>query len=101
MIATIIGSLSCKEKIMRAKERLESMGCQVYTPLENQGERPLIAIQRNYIDRIEEADLIIAIPKSIIPEDISEKAQYLVEFGESTSYEMAIAGKLGKEVVMW
>ena len=59
---------------------------------------PLIDIQRTWIEKIEEADLIIAIPKSVAM-TANGDSKYVLEFGESTSYEMAIARRFNKQIL--
>lgn len=64
MIVTIIGSLTKKDEISMVGEYFRSFGNKVHTPedLNNTG-LSLLDIQRQYIKFIEEADLIVVIPK--------------------------------------
>lgn len=59
---------------------------------------PLVDIQRTWIGKIEEADLIIAIPKNVAL-TANGDSKYVLEFGESTSYEMAITRRFNKPIL--
>ena len=59
---------------------------------------PLVDIQRTWIEKIEEADLIVAVPKDV-GLTANGDSKYILEFGESTSYEMAIARWLNKPIL--
>lgn len=103
MIITIIGSLSRSEEMLEVKNYFEIvLGNKVNCPCDDPIQKmPLIEIQMYWIDKIAEADLIIAIPKEIVSMKTVESTEYDVLFGESTSYEIAIAKKLNKKVVIW
>ena len=58
---------------------------------------PLVDIQRTWIEKIEEADLIVAVPKDVALTAHGDN-KYILEFGESTSYEMAIARRFNKNI---
>lgn len=101
MIITIIGSYSKIEEMKNCKAYWERFGHKVNYPGDPEREElPLITKQSTWIEKIEEADLVVAIPKGIkIPG--SGASSYVYEFGESTSYEMAIALRFKKQIVIW
>lgn len=99
MIVTIIGSLSRRNEINKIKDFFSGHGHHVYAPTdEGRQDQPLIDIQRQYIDKIKEADLIIVVSKWI-RQEMNGKSNFIFEIGESTSYEIAIAESLCKQVV--
>lgn len=95
MVVTIIGSLSCRTCIENAVTFCKKLFGQydrvvVHDPVVNNagGEfESLLSIMSRYLDYIEEADLIMVVPKSP------------GVYGESTTYELAYAMKLGKPIV--
>lgn len=101
MVITIIGSLSMTDEIKKIKDYFESFGCTVNSPgneaLQTQS---LLKIQSDFIEKILESDLIVAVPKDILFEDHGESIHHL-KIGESTSYEMAIAKKSNKPILYW
>ena len=109
MIVTIIGSLTKKKEMDKIKAFLEQHGAVVNSPGDPEVQKePLESIQRMWIEKIEEADLIVAVPKDVTL--IANKdGKYLLEFGgdskyalgfgESTSYEMAIARRFNKPIL--
>lgn len=99
MIVTIIGSLTKKKEMDEIKAFWESRGAVVNSPGDPEiRKEPLIDIQRTWIEKIEEAGLIIAIPKSVSL-TANGDSKYVLEFGESTSYEMAIARRFNKPIL--
>ena len=99
MIVTIIGSLTKKKEMDEIKAFWEGRGAVVNSPGDPEiRKEPLIDIQRTWIEKIEEADLIIAIPKSVSL-TVNGDSKYVLEFGESTSYEMAIARRFNKPIL--
>ena len=99
MIVTIIGSLRKKKEMDEIKAFLEGRGAVVNSPGDPEIQKePLVDIQRTWIEKIEEADLIIAIPKSVAM-TANGDSKYILEFGESTSYEMAIARRFNKPIL--
>lgn len=109
MIVTIIGSLTKKKEMDKIKAFWEQNGAIVNSPgdLEVQ-KKPLENIQRMWIERIEEADLIVAVPKDVtlMPNrdgkyilGFGGDSKYALEFGESTSYEIAIARRFNKPIL--
>lgn len=77
----------------------ERRGATVNSPGDPEVQKePLVDIQSMWIKKIEEADLIIAIPKSVAM-TANGDSKYVLEFGESTSYEMAIAKRFNKEIL--
>lgn len=100
MIITIIGSLSKFKEMEEAKEYFERFGHKVNCPTSPElQEMALIEIQKEWIKKIKEADLIVAVPKAVYLAEKSGQTQFVHEFGESTSYEMAIASELNKEII--
>lgn len=101
-VVTIIGSLKWADSMQDAKNFYENLGYTVYSPndptVQNQ---PLVIIQSEWIKRIKEADFVVAIPKDPYLKSTNGKTIYTYEFGESSSYELAIANSLGKKVVIW
>lgn len=102
MEITVIGSVKQMEVINNVAEYFRQFHIKVNTP-SDQNDRSLLTKQEHCIMDIGASDLVIAIPKSItektgkdIPRTILE-----LEFGESTSYEIAIARKLGIPVIIW
>lgn len=99
MIVTIIGSLTKKKLMEEIKTFWESRGAVVNSPGDPEIQKePLVDIQRTWIEKIEEADLIIAIPKGVAL-TANGDSKYVLEFGESTSYEMAIARRFNKPIL--
>ncbi len=81
----ILASLSQQSAIEEAVEHYKSHGFLVDYPIE-QRDKTLFEIDFDYICRIAAADKVVAIPK------------YDGSFGESVTYEMAVAKYLGKPV---
>lgn len=99
MVITIIGSLTRKKEMDEIKALLEVRGFVVNSPGDPEAQKePLVDIQRRWIEKIEEADLIIAVPKSVAM-TANGDSKYVLEFGESTSYEMAIARRFNKPIL--
>ena len=101
MIVTIIGSFSNTGKMKECKEYWERFGHKVNCPCDSErSSMPLITKQSTWIKKIEEADLIVAISKSF---DLigDGSSNHMLNFGESTSYEMAIALRFDKRIVFW
>lgn len=97
MIVTIIGSYSNTDKMKECKEYWERFGHKVNCPCDpGRSAMALIAKRSNWIEKIEEADLVVAIPK-----EIKGTSNYVLNFGESTSYEIAIALRFKKQIVFW
>lgn len=99
MVVTIIGSLSNKKEMEEIKVFLEEEGFKVNSPGDPEiQKKPLVDIQSTRIEKIEEADLIVAVPKDVAL-TANGGSKYILEFGESTSYEMAIARKFNKPIL--
>lgn len=98
MTVTIIGSLSKAERMKLIKRFLETKGVDVNIPLEKEIQSlPIVQIQKKWIEKIKEADYIVAVPEdTTFDGNGSGEIKYL--FGESTSYEMAIADEFHKPV---
>lgn len=99
MIVTIIGSLRKKKEMDEIKSFFEKCGAVVNSPGDPEVQKkPLVDIQSTWIEKIEEADLIVAVPKDVAL-TANGDSKYILEFGESTSYEMAIARKFNKPIL--
>lgn len=109
MIVTIIGSLTKKKEMDKIKAFWKRHGAIVNSPGDPEVQKePLENIQRMWIERIEEADLIVAVPKDVtlMPNrdgkyilGFDGDSKYALEFGESTSYEIAIARRFNKPIL--
>ena len=98
MVVTIIGSLTKKKEMDKIKAFLEKRGAIVNSPGDPELQKePLVDIQGTWIEKIEKADLIVAIPKDVALTAHGDN-KYILEFGESTSYEMAIARRFNKPI---
>lgn len=100
MIVTIIGSLKDVKEINKCQSYFEQFSDKVNSPAKDQ-KNSLIEGQMNWINKIKEADLIVAIPKSTIPDYDAISTTLKENFGESTSYEIAIAAAFQKPIVFW
>lgn len=101
MIITIIGSLSKSSSMKECRDYWKRFGHVVNCPCDDGRDKlPLIEKQSTWIDKIKESDLIVAIPKEIKTQ-YGGSTVFSYEFGESTSYEMAIALKLNKQIIIW
>lgn len=99
MVVTIIGSLTKKKEMDKIKAFLEKRGAIVNSPGDPELQKePLVDIQGTWIEKIEKADLIVAIPKDVALTSHGDN-KYILEFGESTSYEMAIARRFNKPIL--
>lgn len=99
MVVTIIGSLTKKKEMDKIKAFLEKHGAIVNSPGDPELQKePLVDIQGTWIEKIEKADLIVAIPKDVALTSHGDN-KYILEFGESTSYEMAIARRFKKPIL--
>lgn len=100
MVVTIIGSLTKKKEMDKIKAFWEQHGGIVNSPGDPELQKePLENIQRTWIEKIEEADLIVAVPKDVFTLIPNRDGKYLLEFGESTSYEIAIARRFNKPIL--
>lgn len=101
MIITLIGSVSkSRDRMIELKQEFEKQGFVVNCPCDEERQKqPLINLCTSWICKIREADLIIAIPKNYkLNENGSSIIEYL--FGESTTYEMAIADYFNKRILI-
>lgn len=99
MVVTIIGSMTKKKEMDKIKAFLEKRGAIVNSPGDPELQKePLVDIQGTWIEKIEKADLIVAIPKDVALTSHGDN-KYILEFGESTSYEMAIARRFKKPIL--
>lgn len=100
MIVTIIGSLTKKKEMDKIKDFWERLGAVVNSPGDPEVQKkPLIDIHRTWIEKIEGADLVIAVPKGVALGGNRSCCKYVLEFGLSTSYEMAIARRFNKPIL--
>lgn len=101
MIITIVGSLKDIDTMTDVKKFFERFGHEVNCPGEKEiQEMSLFSIQSLWIEKIEEADLIVAIPKNLKLVD-NGSSDIVMTFGESTSYEMSIALSKNKRIIFW
>lgn len=101
MIITIIGSCKNKESMNACKEYWERFGHKVNCPCDSDRDgMSLITKQSDWIKKIEESDLIVAIHKELSIEG-NGGTKHILDFGESTTYEMAIALRFNKPIVFW
>lgn len=101
MIITVIGSMTKGNKMLEIKKFLEQFDNLVNIPVDDQLQKlPLLEIQKIWIKKIEEADLVVVIPKELTLQD-KGGSKHLLDIGESTSYEIAIALYLGKKIVIY
>ena len=99
MIVTIIGSLTKKKEMDKIKSFWVRHGAIVNSPEDPKVQKePLVDIQKTWIKKIEEADLVVAVPKDVAL-TANGDSKYILEFGESTSYEMAIARRFNKPIL--
>lgn len=97
----ILCSLSSKVICEKAVRTFENLGMSVHHPFLDQN-GSLCSIQRNYINAIDKADIILVIPKkSETNEQMADMTSILMSFGESVSYEIAIARFFNKPVIIW
>lgn len=102
MTVTIIGSLKWADDMREAKAFYEGLGFNVHSPADEDVQcKPLIMIQDEWIKNIKAADFIVVIPKDSTLDPTAGKTKWEYEFGESTSYEMAIASSFKKKIVIW
>lgn len=101
MIITIIGSYKKKDEMLACKEYFERFGHKVNCPYNPTRDGSLIEAQKAWIKKIEEADLVVAISKEVLLSNNASATEFVMKFGESTSYEMAIAGRFNKQIVFW
>lgn len=102
MEVTIIGSLSKKDRMNECEEFFKKLGAKVNNPADaSRREKSLVAKQESWIEAIENADLVVVIPKEYMLAQDSTATKYGMTLGESTSYELAIARRFGKQVVFW
>ncbi len=107
---TVIGSLSRSEDMQKVKEVLGNIfykDCESITvniPCESRfQDRPLLTNQIDWFNKIKRSDFIVAIPKDITINDncCNDRSTYKPVFGESTSYEIAIAKNFNKPIFIW
>ncbi len=101
MTVTIIGSMSIEKTMDNVKKFFEKLGFTVNSP--NAPGREHLSLyyqQSTWIGAIQNADFIVAIPKNIITES-DGGSNFQFEFGESTTYEMAIAVEFQKPILVW
>lgn len=97
----ILCSLSSKEICEEAVRTFENLGMSVHHPFLDQN-GSLYRIQKNYIQAIDDADIILVIPKkSVTNEQMSDVTSIMASFGESVSYEIATARFFNKPVIIW
>lgn len=104
LVVVFIGSLkSCSYSMSVAKEFFENLGMEVLTPYdEDLQNKPLLVIQKIWINHIVNCDFVVAFAKSRdLDDNYPGETIMKYEFGESTSYELAIALKNNKKILSW
>lgn len=106
MKVVVIGSVNaCSDEFKDIKKFFENRKCEVITPIDDdrQNGTPLIMLMEQYIEYIKNADIVIACSKNhLYCEDETSLWEYeRLEFGESTSYEIAIAKCFHKPILYW
>lgn len=101
MKVVICGSVEKSwDQIMMAAGYLAENGCQVVVP--SQKEENLILKRENYLDEIDEANLVVIIPKDSGAQFSEDDVNSLrFRLGESTSYEYLYAVRSGIPTVIW
>lgn len=80
---------------------------EVFDPFKNSEQntsKSLLEIQKEYLEAIDECDLVIAIPKTsdLTTIQVSSNDTRIIElFGESVSYELAYARHIGKPIIIY
>lgn len=107
-IITLIGSIGSSRVLMiKMAEFLIERGYKVYTPRflceDEDPDVSLLETQRCELDNIKEADLVIAFTKGCSVEERLDNngTRVISTFGESTSYELAIASALKKPILFF
>lgn len=93
MKVVICGSLKTEEEIRHAERIVNGLfpGADVVTPLnEIEQAKPLVEIHLNYVTQIYNADLVVIVPK-VVKGEANGGQTISFTFGESTTYELAIA----------
>lgn len=103
----IICSLSKEEECRKTTEVLNLLGFDVVSPFGVKEERCLHLIQKKYLELIDSCDMVLVIPKHLIYIDGRSEIRKVTEdysmmdfvVGESVSYEIAYARRIGKPVI--
>lgn len=101
MKVVICGSVEKSwEQIMMVAGIFAENGCQVVVPSQN--EENLILKRENYLDEIDNANLVIIVPKNDGAQFSKDDENSLrFRLGESTSYEYLYAVRSGIPTVIW
>lgn len=95
MNIVIIGSLGQFDDMLKIKMIAEEQGHSVILPNPND-DRDLVEIYFEWLCIMDQADQVIAIPKCW--KENEDGKSFSVKFGEATSYEIAYARHIGKEL---
>ena len=101
----IICSLSKEKECKKVEEFLKEKGFEVVTPFNLELGKNLYLIQRHYLEALESSDFVLVIPKYMDyhtePGDDkwTDHSEFGLIIGESVSYEIAYARKIGKPVL--
>lgn len=103
MNITVIGSMKQTVEMLKIKDIYSKLGNDVFCPCDPERKNlTLLGKQTSWIEHIESSDIIIAIPKETkMFETDGDSTVIGVRFGESTSYEIAIANHFNKDVMIW
>lgn len=100
MKVVILGSIKHNSDVITSVANFwKGHNVDVIYPIDSIKTKNLLDIQMNYINEIEDADLVLAIPKKIV-DGVNGYYNCTFEFGESVSYEMAIAKHFRKPVAI-
>lgn len=95
-----------EEECKKAERILTHLGFDVAIPFYFQSSLSLYLVQRQYLDQIEMCDMVLVIPKRFVHNDLNPRHTITEDYstmnfivGESVSYEIAYARKIGKPVI--
>ena len=105
MTVTIIGSVnSSKDQMEKAAEYASAVlgAKKVHVPIPGKcREFPMYQHRRMWLKYIDESDLVLLVPKEFSQKMGEERCCWRGEIGESTTYEIAYAKHVGKDILMW
>lgn len=102
MKIVICGSHSMDDRIEACKDQLDcwfGIGDtidEIIYPI-NDPNVPLVDKMENYVNAIQDCDLVVVLPKHVTPEG----NEHSIECGESTTYEIAMARAFKKQIIFW
>ena len=106
MTICIVCSLSVEEECRKTTEILNLLGFDVVTPFGIQESQSLYLIQKQYLNIIESCDIVLVLPKYFVHNNSEQRHRVTEDYsimdfvvGESVSYEIAYARKIGKPII--